>query len=219
MLQGPHLQGHLDPSARAAYEAHGAARREYLDRGTEGRGDARRFKAPLGPTPAREASDLVDQLRVCGVDGVRRPQTAGERQAVVEHVDRDDRVAARQLRGEQARTADGPRAKRHVGVTGLRLEHVHHRASARVYPAREGCQDVERHIVRHPDRIARCGNCEAGKRGLLEKRAVDGLLAPAEAKRGAIRAIAALLQQGRVAAVGLEARVDTPDRRRTMGSP
>ena len=89
LVAGSASPGHLDPGARCL--PRGAARREYLDRGTEGRGDARRFKAPLGPTPAREASDLVDQLRVCGVDGVRRPQTAGERQAVVEHVDRDDR--------------------------------------------------------------------------------------------------------------------------------
>src|SRR5207244_10964545 len=113
---------------------------------------------------------------------------------------------SRQLRGEQARTADGPRAEPHVGVAGLRLEHMHDRASARVHPAREGRQDVQRHLVRHPDRIARRGQREAGKRGLLEERAVDGVLTTAEAERCAIRAIATLFEPGRLAAVRLEAR-------------
>jgi hypothetical protein len=79
LLQGPHLQSHLDPGACAAHEAHGAARGEHLNCGAEGRGDARRFEAPLGSTPAREASHLIDQLWVCGIDGVRRPQTTCER--------------------------------------------------------------------------------------------------------------------------------------------
>jgi len=75
-----------------------------------------------------------------------------------------------------------------------------------VHPAWEGRQDVQWHVVWHPDGIARRGQREAGKRGLLEERAVDGVLAPAEAERGAIRTITALLEPGGIAAVGLKAR-------------
>jgi hypothetical protein len=100
LLEGPHLQGHLDPCSRTAHKAHGAARCEDLDCGTEGRGDAGGFEAPLGPTPARKTADRVDKLRVCGIDGVCRPQTTRERQALVKHVDRNDRVTARELRRE-----------------------------------------------------------------------------------------------------------------------
>src|SRR5215470_12757028 len=111
LLQSPHLQRHLDPSTRTAHEARSAARREYLDRSAEGRGDTCRLEAPTGSTPAREASDLVDQLRVLRADGVRRPETACERQAFIEHVDRDDGVASCQLRREQPSTPDGPYAE------------------------------------------------------------------------------------------------------------
>src|SRR5262249_42828224 len=94
LLQSPHLQRHFDPSARATYETRGTARREYLDCSAEGRGDTRRLEAPSGSTPAREAAALVDQLRGLRADGVRRPETARERQAFIEHVDRDDGMAS-----------------------------------------------------------------------------------------------------------------------------
>ena len=47
-----------------------------------------------------EQSAVSHQLRVLRADGVRRPETACERQAFVEHVDRDDGITSCQLRRE-----------------------------------------------------------------------------------------------------------------------
>ena len=89
------------------------------------------------------------------------------------HVDRDDRIAARDLGRHQRRQADRPDAEHRKGVARLRLHRIEHRAGAGLAAAGERPEQIERGITAHLHDEALVGDGVGGERRLLEERAVD----------------------------------------------
>jgi hypothetical protein len=100
-----------------------------------------------------------------------------------EDVDRDDRVAAAELRRHQPGQADGPRTEHRERVAGSRLQDVHHCPGAGVHAARKRGQDVERRIGRNLDDVALGGQRHGGEGGLLEEGAVHRSVTAAQRDR------------------------------------